>query len=166
MFAAHTAMTLTSVCFTTEVEDEETRRVVECALKIAPFTIAHADDLNLRTLMFDSSTGTLKPALDQIVASIAVPEQRLTWARSPEAAAQHVILPCVRIEGKLRAKVKLDREPPTCEAVLKISFQYPTADDLLQLAGAVNDVIYVTFEPEQGDLLTAQDDQEPIRRAH
>ena len=38
MFAPDTPMTLTDVTFTTEVVDEETRRVVVCTFAIAPFT--------------------------------------------------------------------------------------------------------------------------------
>lgn len=163
MFAPNTPMTLTDVTFTTEVEDEETRRIVVCTFALAPFTPAHADDLNVRSLLFDSSTGLLKPAIETVVLNINAPDQRLTFAMTPDQAERRIVLPNVAIEEKLRAKVKRDREPAVCEAVLKVSFQYPTADQLLYIANGVTDTHYLTFEPEQLDMLTAEDDHEPIR---
>jgi hypothetical protein len=157
-------MTLTDVTFTTEVEDEETRRIVVCTFAIAPFTPSQADDLNIRSLLFDSSTGTLKPAIDAVTALISHEDQRLTFAMTPDQGDRRIVLPNVRIEEKLKAKVKHDREPAVCEATLKVSFSYPTADQLLYIANGVNDTHYLTFEPEQGDLLTSMDDDEPIRR--
>lgn len=163
MFAPDTPMTLTDVTFTTEVEDEETRRIVICTFALAPFTAAHAESLNVRTLLFDSSTGTLKPALEAVVAILTQEDQRLTFAMSPDQVERRIVLPNVRIEEKLRAKVKHDREPAVCEAVLKVSFVYPTPEVLMYIANGVNDTHYLTFEPEQGDLLTAEDTGEPLR---
>jgi hypothetical protein len=164
MFAPDTPMTLTDVTFTTEVEDEETRRIVVCTFALAPFTPAHAEALNIRSLLFDASTGTLKPAIDAVTALISHEDQRLTFAMTPDQQDRRIVLPNVRIEEKLKAKIKHDREPAVCEATLKISFSYPTADQLLYIANGVNDTHYLTFEPEQGDLLTSMDDDEPIRR--
>jgi len=164
MFAPDTPMTLTDVTFTTEVEDEETRRVVVCKFAIAPFTLAMADDLNIRTVLFDTS-GLLKEAIETVVANISVPDQRLTFAMSPDQGDRRVVLPNVEVVEKLKAKIKRDRDPVVCEAVLKLRFLYPTADQLLYIANGVNETHYLTFEPEQLDLLTsAEDDQEPIRR--
>lgn len=163
MFAPDTPMVLASVSFGTEVIDEETRRVVECVFHIAPFTAAQAEALNIRSVLFDSS-GSPKPALETLVANISVEDQRLTFAMTPDQTERRIILANVEIDGKLRAKVKRDREPSVCEAVMKILFAYPTADQLLYIANGVNDTHYLTFEPEQGDLLTAEDDAEPIRR--
>jgi hypothetical protein len=163
MFAKDTAMTLSDVNFTTETVDEETRRIVICTFSLVPFTAAHAEALNVRTLLFDASTGTLKPALEAVVALINMDEQRVTFAMSPDQQDRRIVLPNVRIEEKLRAKVKHDREPAVCEAVLKVSFVYPTPDVLMYIANGVNDTHYLTFEPEQGDLLTAEDDNEPLR---
>lgn len=170
MFAPDTPMTLTDVTFTTEVEDEETRRIVICTFALVPFTSAHAEALNIRSLLFDASSGTLKPAIEAVVALISMEDQRLTFAMTPDQQDRRIVLPNVRIEEKLRAKVKHDREPAACEAVLKISFAYPTPDVLMYIANGVNDTHYLTFEAEQGDLLTAEDDNEPVRhvsaRAH
>lgn len=166
MFSPETPMTLTDVTFTTEVEDEETRRIVVCTFAIAPFTPAHADDLNVRSLLFDSSTGLLKPAIETVVLNISAPDQRLTFRMVPDARPS-LVLPNVAIDEKLRAKVKRDREPSVCEAILKISFAYPTAEQLLYIASGVNETHWLTFEPEQGDLLApgvAQDDGEVLRR--
>lgn len=151
-------MTLTDVTFTTEVVDEETRRVVVCTFAIAPFTAAQAEALNIRSLLFDASTGSVKSALETVVANIAVDDQRLTFAMAPDQGERRIVLANVEIGEKLKAKVKRDREPAVCEATLKLSFCYPTADELLYIANGVNDTHYLTFEPEQGDLLTAVSD--------
>lgn len=164
MFPAKTPMMLTDVTFTTEVEDEETHRIVVCTFAIAPFTVAHADALNLRTVLFEASSGEPRHALDAVVCSIAVEDQRLSFYAVPDIDRPSLVLPNVRIEDKLRAKIKHDREPLSVDAVLKVSFQYPTAEQLLIIASGVNETHWLTFEPEQGDLLTAEDDAEPIRR--
>jgi len=164
MFAPDTPMTLTDVTFTTEVEDEETRRIVVCTFAIAPFTSSHADELNIRSVLFDIATGSLKPAVAAVTALISPEDQRLTFAMTPDQGDRRIVLPNVRIEPKLKAKIKHDREPAVCEALIKISFSYPTADQLLYIANGVNDTHYLTFEPEQLDLLTAEDDNESIRK--
>ena len=164
MFPPDTPMTLTDVTFTTEVEDEETRRIVVCTFALVPFTAMHAEALNIRSLLFDASTGTLKPAVAAVTAIIAQEDQRLTFAMTPDQKDRRIVLANVRIEEKLKAKVKHDREPAVCEAVIKVSLVYPTADQLLYICNGVNDTHYLTFEPEQGDLLTGMDDDEPIRR--
>jgi hypothetical protein len=123
MFAPDTPMTLTDVTFTTETVDEETRRVVVCTFALAPFTAAQAEALNLRSVLFDSG-GSPKAALETLVANISVPDQRLTFAMSPDQVERRIVLANVEIDGKLRAKVKRDREPAVCEAVMKILFAY------------------------------------------
>jgi hypothetical protein len=164
MFAPNTPMTLTDVTFTTEVVDEETRRVVVCTLAIAPFTLAQANALNVRTVLFDATSGLLKEAIATVVLNIGVEDQRLTFAMSHDQGERRIALPGVVIDDKLRVKVKWDREPAVCEATLKIRFAYPTADQLLYIANGVNDTHYLTFEPEQGDLLTDAADAQPTRR--
>jgi hypothetical protein len=82
---------------------------------------------------------------------------------APDQAERRIVLPNVRIENHLRAKVKHDRDPAVLEAVMTVSFSYPTADQLLYIANGVGEVHYLTFEPEQFDLLTAEDDNEPLR---
>ena len=131
MFAPDTPMTLTDVTFTTEVEDEETRRIVVCTFALLPFTAQQAEALNIRSLLFDASTGTLKPAVAAVTAIIAQEDQRLTFAMTPDQKDRRIVLPNVRIEDKLKAKVKQDREPVVCEATIKISLVYPTAEQLL-----------------------------------
>lgn len=163
MFAADSPMTLTDVTFTTETEDEETRRIVVCTFAIAPFTPAHAAELNVGSVLFDATTSLPKPAIDAVVCNISAPDQRLTFAMTPDQAERRIVLPNVQIDGRLRVKCKRDRDPAVFDAVLKVSFSYPTADQLLYIANGVNDTHYLTFEPEQFDMLTAQDDAEPIR---
>jgi hypothetical protein len=158
MFAPDTPMTLTDVTFTTEEVDEETRRIVVCTFGIVPFTGAQADALNVRSLLFDLASGQPKEAIETIVLNIDMPLQRLTFAMAPDQADRRIVLPNVKIESKLRAKVKRDRDPMMVDAVLKVSFHYPTAAELLYIANGVNDTHYLTFEPEQGDLLTTEAD--------
>jgi hypothetical protein len=156
-------VTLGALCFKTEVgDDEELHRVVVATLLIAPFTLAHADDLNMRTLLYDSSTGTPKEAIESLVVHIAVPDQQLALARIP-GADPFLVLPCVAVEDKLRVRLKHDRDPIACEATIRVSCLYPHADALLALASVVNDTLYCTFTSVQLDLLTAEDDAEPIR---
>src|SRR5262245_7409996 len=75
--------------------------------------------------------------------------QRLTFAMAPDQAHRRIVIDDVQIEEKLRAKIKHDRDPIVVEATLKISFRYPTADELLYIANGVNDVHYLTFEDMQ-----------------
>jgi hypothetical protein len=165
MFAPDTPMTLTDVTFTTEEVDEETRRIVVCTFGIVPFTSAQADALLVRSLLFDATTGQPKEAIETIVLNIDMPLQRLTFAMAPDQADRRVVLANVKIESKLRAKVKRDRDPLMVDATLKISFHYPSAAELLYIANGVNDTHYLTFEPEQGDLLTAETDDAPAAPA-
>lgn len=159
MFAPNTPMTLADVRFTTEVVDEETRRVVICSLAMAPFTPAQASDLNVRSLVFDTG-GQPKPAIETIVLRVDLPLQRLAFAMAPDQFDRRIQFTDVAIDPKLRVKIKRDRgDTPVCEAVMKVNFRYPSAEDLLYLANGVTDTHYLTFEPEQGDLLTATPDQ-------
>jgi hypothetical protein len=160
MFAPDTPMTLSDVTFTTEEIDEETRRVVVCTFGIVPFTGAQAEALCVRSLLFDQTSGQPKEAIETIVLNIDMPLQRLTFAMAPDQADRRIVLANVKIESKLRAKVKRDRDPLMVDAVLKVSFHYPSAAELLYIANGVNDTHYLTFEPEQGDLLTAE--TEPV----
>lgn len=159
MFQPNTPMTLTDVTFTTEEIDKEVRRVVVCTFAIVPFTGVQADALNVRSLLFDATTGTPKEAIETIVLHIAMPLQRMTWAMAPDQTDRRIVFEAVKIEEKLRAKVKRDRDPLMVDATLKVSFSYPTAAELLYIANGVNDTHYVTFEEEQRDLLTSDVDE-------
>ena len=164
MFAPDTPLTLTDVSFTTETVDDETRRIVVLKFKLRPFTAAHAEDLNMRSLLFTASTGVPKPALMKATVNVAVNEQQVTFAMAPDQVDRRIVLRNVTVDPQVAVAVKHDREPAECEATIKLTFVYPPADVLLYLASGVNDVHYLTFEQEQGDLLTAEDDNEPIRR--
>lgn len=153
MFAPNSPMTLTDVTFTTEEEDDATHRVVVCTFAISPFTSAQAEALAVRSLLFDTETGLPKEAIDTIVLNIAMPLQRVSFAMAPDQERRRIVIPDVAIDEKLRAKVKKDRDPLAVDATLKISFRYPDANVLLYIANGVNDVHYLTFEAQQGDLL-------------
>jgi len=163
MFTEDTPMRLKKVTFTTEVVDEETRRVVVCTFGIAPFTAAHATELNIKSLVFDAQ-GQPKQAIESVVLRVSVPLQQLTFAMAPDQEERRVVLRTVEIDPQVRVKIKQDRDPAEVEATLKVNFVYPTADELLYIANGVNDTHYLTFEPEQGDLLTAPADDAPRRR--
>lgn len=155
MFAPNTPMTLSDVTFTTEEIDKETRRVVVCTFTLVPFSGAQAEALNVRSLLFDATTGQPKEAIETIVLNIAMPLQRMTFAMAPDQTERRIVILNAKIEEKLRAKVKRDRDPLMVDATLKVSFSYPSATELLYIANGVDDTHYMTFEPEQGDLLTA-----------
>jgi len=159
MFAPNTPMTLTDVTFTTETIDEETRRIVVCTFAIIPFTGAQAEDLHVRSLLFDATTGQPKEAIETIVLHVDMPLQRMAFAMAPDQTDMRIVIEHAQVEPKLRAKVKRDRDPLMIEASLKVSFHYPTGDELLYIANGVNDTHYMTFEPEQGDLLDDADEQ-------
>src|SRR5262245_42295167 len=111
MFAPNTPMTLTDVTFTTEEEDDAVRRVVVCTFAMSPFTAAQAVARNIRSLLFDTTTGLPKEAIDAIVCNIALPLQRLSFAMAPDQTHRRIQIADVAIEEKLRAKVKKDRDP-------------------------------------------------------
>ena len=148
MFKPNTPMILKNVTFDTEVVDDETRRVVACAFSIAPFTPALAEALNVRHFCFDSK-GLPRPELDNAVLDVTIPNQRLSFAMAPDQGDPSLVLTDVAIENKLRVKVKRDRDPASVEAILKVDFYYPTAEDLLYIANGVNDQHFLTFEPQE-----------------
>jgi len=159
MFQPNVQMLLTNVEFTTETVDEETRRIVVCTFQITPLTSAQADDLHVRSVLFDATTGQPKEAIETIVLQVDVPLQQLTFAMAPDQTDRRIVIRDVQLDKKVRAKIKHDRDPLMVEATVKVSFHYPTAEELLYIANGVNDSHYLTFEPEQGDLL---DDAEQV----
>lgn len=163
MFAPDTPMTLTDVTFTTEEVDKEVHRVVVCTFLIAPFSSAQAQALFVKEFLFDPITHQPIEAIETIVLNITMPTQRVTFAMAPDQVQRRIVLQHVDIEPKLRAKVKRDRDPIVAEAILKISFRYPTADDLLYIANGVNDVHYLTFEDQQPRLALADDEGDELR---
>ena len=158
MFAPNTPMTLTDVRFTTEVIDEETRRIVECTFNIVPFTPAHAEDLHVRSVLFDATTSQPKEAIESTVLYVDMPLQQMTFAMAPDQVDTRIVIQDAKVESKVRAKVKRDRDPLMVDASFKISFHYPTANELLYIANGVNDTHYMTFEPVQRDLLGDADE--------
>jgi hypothetical protein len=163
MFLPDTPVTLAGVCFRVEVlDDEEAHRICVCTLALSPFTGAHADALNMRSLLFDHA-GMLKESIAALTVNIAIPDQQLSLAALPEST-RRIVLPSVRIGEKLRVSVKQDRDPVVCEATMKVSFLYPSPDVLAFVANAVADTLFATFAPEQRDLLTAEDDGEVVLR--
>jgi hypothetical protein len=167
MFPPDTAMMLKKVTFTTEVVDEETRRVVVCTFGLAPFTGPHAVALNVKSVLFDGN-GQPKPALDAAELKIEIPLQRLSWKMAPDQSDASLVLAEVAIDPKLRIKIKRDRDPVDCQARLQVSFRYPTADDLLYIANGVNGTHYLTFEPEQAvmDFAAASESTTPEPARH
>lgn len=166
MFAPDTPMTLKKVTFTTETVDEETRRVVVCTFGLAPFTTEHATDLMIKSLVFDGN-GRPKDAIESVLLRVDVPLQQLTFAMAPDQEERRIVLRTVQVEAQMRVKIKQDREPAEVEATLRVNFVYPSADELLYIANGVNDLHYLTFEAEQGDLLTSEEDSAgtpPARR--
>jgi hypothetical protein len=84
-----------------------------------------------------------------------MPLQRLTLAMAPDQGGG-LTFDNVQLVEKMRVKTKRDRDPVVCDATFKVNFRYPSAADLLALANGVNDQHYLTFEAEQGDLLTTE----------
>jgi hypothetical protein len=160
MFAPNTPMTLTDVTFTTEVVDEETRRIVVCTFNMVPFTPLQADDLHVRSVLFDATTSQPKDAIETIVLHVDMPLQQMAFSMAPDQTDVRIIIQDAQLEPKIRAKVKRDRDPLMVDASLKISFHYPTATELLYIANGVNDTHYMTFTPVQPDLLDTIDDAE------
>ena len=166
MFAPDSPMTLTDVTFTTEEVDKEVHRVVECAFAIAPLTPDAAAALDVEGFLFDGDTRRPLEAIETIVLNIAMPQQKLTFAMAPDQTDRRIVLRDVTIEPKLRAKVKHDRDPIVVEAVLKVTFRYPTADELLYIANGVNDVHYLTFEDMQLDLPLGEELRPGVHAEH
>ena len=165
MFAPDTPLTLTDVSFTTETVDENTRRIVVLKVKLRPFTAQHAEEVGVRSVLFNASTGLPKPAISKATVIIAVAEQQVTFAMAPDQGERRIVLRNVTVDPQMVVTIKHDRDPGECDATIKLTFAYPTADVLLYLASGVNDTHYLTFDSEQGDLLTTDDDtKEVIRR--
>jgi hypothetical protein len=168
-FPANTPLTLAAVTFTTEELEEERKRVMVMTWTIGPFTPALAEALNVRSLIY--SGGQVKDAIESMVIATAVPLQRLTFAMAPDQVERRIVLRDVVVLERLRVKVNHDRDPVEVVATLKTSAPFPDAETLMYLANGVTDTHYLTFEAEQGDLLTAVEEdaapappRRPVRR--
>jgi hypothetical protein len=155
-------MTLTDVRFTIETLDEDERRVIVMTFTIAPFTAPLADDLNIKSVLF-AAGGTPKDAFETVVVHIDAPLQWLTFAMGPDETEHRIVLPEVTVIGRLKAKVKRDREPFTMDVAIEFSVRHLDAETLLYIANGVNATHYLTLDPEQSDLLTGMTDGRPRR---
>lgn len=161
MFPPSTPTTLANVTFTTEDTDDGARRIVVMTFTLAPFTTAQAEAVAVRSLLF-ASNGRPKEAIESAILHIDLPLQRLTFAMAPDQTETRIVFADVQVESQW--KIKINQATEAVQASFKATMAYPTATDLLYLASGVGDTHYLTFEPEQGDLLTAVPADAPPRR--
>lgn len=163
MFEARTPLYLRDVTFKIEEGKEESRKVVVCSFMVQPFTAAMAENLGIKSRLFNASTGEPDPVVKALEAAIAVPEQRIEFAMAPDAGRDAVTLPNCRISKTIR--IMRDKEGPVFRATFSASSAYPAAKDLLFLAHHINDQHYMTFTPDGqanliGDDESAADERE------
>lgn len=167
MLKPNTPIYLKDVTFTTETKDGETRRVVNLALRIAPFTAELAETLGagVRERLFRRGNAEPVDEIAEIKFNLTEPLQSLKLKGAVDVEADTVVLNDVKVKPIIR--VKRDKETPTFEANIDVNFLYPTADDLLFLATSVNNQLVSNWSDQQGDMLDeAEEEQEakPRRR--
>jgi hypothetical protein len=152
MLKPKTAAYLEDVTFRSEAIGDETKKLVVCSFQLQPFTSEQAETLGVMQELFSVSDGEPKRVIESITLHLDEPLQRLSFARAPDVAPSLVISD-VKVSPHL--KVRRDKEGPVLAALLKVSFYYPTGAELLFIANGVNEQHFLTFEPQQGDLLGA-----------
>lgn len=143
---------LREVRFGTEKVDGETRKRVQCALVIAPFTAEMADELGtgIREHVFRRTDAQPIENLSEVKFKISHPAQQLR-IRATVDSKDTILIENVKVDSDL--KVRRDKETPTFEATIWIDFPYPTAEILLFLANQQNEQIVTTFLDSQLGLL-------------
>ena len=144
---------LREVRFGTEKKDGETRKIVQCALVVAPFTSEMAEELGagIREHVFRRTDAQPIENLAEVKFKINVPLQQLRVKLAVDQTRDMVLIENVNVDSEL--KVRRDKETPTFEATIWIDFPYPTAETLLLLANQQNEQIVVSFYDSQRNML-------------
>ena len=150
----------------TKDKDGDPRRAVVLKFEIEPFTKEHADDCNVKTRLFDSSTGEPHPNIIEGKVAIAVDAmQRVSFYRtSDDQIPIGLTLRNVAIDRGL--KYRRSKSTPTLRAVLAVVTDgVPDADALRYLIDGQGLTHFLLFEDEQPDLLEtpAQARKRPAR---
>lgn len=154
MFAARTGFYLRDVSSREEKEEDgTTRKCMVLSMQLQPFTADQANELNIKTRLFDSR-GEAHPDVLNATLSVDVHGlQSVTFFRAPDAEMpQSLTLRNVTVESK--AKVRKDGETPQYSAgFILVTDGMPGKDALLYLFEGQSEQHFLTFESEQGDLL-------------
>jgi hypothetical protein len=164
MFAARTGFYLRDVSSREEKEEDgTTRKCMVLSMQLQPFTADQANELNIKTRLFDSR-GEAHPDVLNATLSVDVHGlQSVTFFRAPDAEMpQSLTLRNVTVESK--AKVRKDGETPQYSAgFILVTDGMPGKDALLYLFEGQSEQHFLTFENEQGDLL--ENDEQAAERA-
>lgn len=152
MFKPNTPLYLKDVVFTTEVGKDLTRKVVSCVFMVQPFTRELAASVDMQNRLFSITDG--EPLPDIIQATLAAPAglKQMAFKMAPDQGRESMTARAVRI-GPF--KIRKDKEGPVYACSFTASFYYPEPNDLMFLANGVNEQHFVTFNPEQDDMLTS-----------
>jgi hypothetical protein len=159
MFATNTPARLVGVAGQQVREKDERRRVIVLAFQLQPFTVAMADDLNIKGRLFSSLDG--EPLKDVISTKLAigVPKQRVEIRLAPDQEVPSVELYAAVIKPAIT--IRKDREGPVYSATFYVVSDYPSGDNLLLLMQRVTEQFFVTLTPEQGDMLDTAEGRQP-----
>jgi hypothetical protein len=151
MFRPNTPLYLRDVTFGTEKIDDTTKKIVTCVFMVQPFTRELAATVEMQNRLFGVSDG--EPLPDVLRAELAGPAglMQMQFRMAPDQSRTSLVVRNVKI-GTF--KVRKDKEGPVYAAEFKASFFYPDPKELMFLANGVNEQHFVTFEAEQGDMLT------------
>lgn len=146
-------MYLRDVTFTTETQDQETRRVVNLKLQVAPFTAAMAEELGpgVRERLFRRTDGEPVEDIREIKFGLSLPMQTMTIRLAVDQTDDPVRVLHAKVAPEIR--IKRDKETPTFEANFSVNFRYPTPPELMFLAMHVNDQMIFSFADEQLSML-------------
>ena len=157
MFSPFTPMRLTGCNGKTKkAEDGGKARVVVLTFMLQPFTPEMANDLNVKARLFSLSSGEPLQDIQDIGLKIAVPQQKMSLFEAPDVARASVVVDSVDVSPIIR--VRADKEGPIYAATFNVSFDYPTAKELLWLFHRVTDQAFATFEPTGQQELPTGDD--------
>jgi hypothetical protein len=157
MFNPRTPLYLRDVTFRVKDVNGENKKVVDCQFMIQPFKPEMAEELGLRSRLFNMSTGEPDPTIQSAELRINVPLQMLSIAMAPDSGEDRLALRHVRVSSTIR--VRRDKEGPVYAATFRVDFDYPTPNELLYLAHGINDQHFCTFATEQDSMLDDEGDE-------
>lgn len=161
MFAPRTAMYLNNVSQKKETNSKgERQKLIVLTFTIQPFTPDQAADLNVKSRLFDASSGD--PFDDVLGSKLAVSaggKQKVLLYRAPEPEMPvSVELRYATFDGGI--SVRADKETPQYAATFSLVADKPSADDLLKIWDGCYEQWFATFELEQPSILETEEQAE------
>lgn len=160
MFLAKTAVYLTDVHPKKErLEDGDDRKVFVLKLSIQPFTGTMAEQMNVKSRLFDSKG---EPHANVLGASLGIkvngPQTLSIYRALGDEMPVSITLRNVEVQPSIY--VRHDKETPQYAATLTVLTDgMPDPKVTQELISLYTEQVFVTIESEQGDMLTAEGEE-------